>query len=182
VGKKWLCRKCDAIWHLSRHTHCSNGHLLVDGSFRRTVIGKRWCLKCEADRREHLRTHCRRGHEFTPENTKWQKSTYSGVLSRTCRTCMKRHFRTHQYSNRYGITVDEYEAMALAQHGRCAICTTASPGGHGKWFCIDHDHATGKIRGLLCQPCNVKLAALEDAEFMAAATKYLSAQVVQRAS
>jgi len=139
------------------------------------------CKTCDADKAAN-RLSCRRGHEFTPENTKWQKGTKPGTLNRTCRTCMRRFFRFRQLHSRYGLTIEEYDAMVRMQGGRCAICGTDKPGGHGTWFCVDHDHATGRVRGLLCQPCNVKLAAVEDPDFMAAATRYLSAQAVQRAS
>lgn len=79
---------------------------------------------------------------------------------------------------RYGISIDEYEAMWTAQDGMCAICkkpeTTVTKNGH-KWrLNVDHDHKTGEIRGLLCTPCNRGLGFLGDsAETMRQAISYL---------
>ena len=56
----------------------------------------------------------------------------------------------------YGIKPDEYNALFEAQGGVCAICgtypITDSPKTTG--LHVDHDHSTGRYRGLLCQPCN----------------------------
>lgn len=71
----------------------------------------------------------------------------------------------------YGITLEEYDAMLDEQGGGCAICTSTDPG-HGKrHFCVDHDHETGRVRGLLCKDCNTGLGMFGDsiAALMAAA-------------
>jgi hypothetical protein len=60
----------------------------------------------------------------------------------------------------YGLTEEAYGQMLAAQDGCCAICHTDKPGGHGTW-CIDHDHDTGFVRGLLCVLCNYHLHAFE---------------------
>jgi hypothetical protein len=58
---------------------------------------------------------------------------------------------------RFGVSPIDYESMAEGQNRKCAICL-GPPGsfkdGKERMFCIDHDHATGKIRGLLCNGCN----------------------------
>lgn len=64
---------------------------------------------------------------------------------------------------RYGITLEEYDALLTAQGGRCAICGTDSPGRRVKFFAVDHDHRTGAVRGLLCQLCNQALGQWRDA-------------------
>ena len=56
----------------------------------------------------------------------------------------------------YGITLDEYEAMIVLQQGQCAICQQELP------LEIDHDHATGAVRGLLCRPCNLSIGKFEE--------------------
>jgi hypothetical protein len=56
----------------------------------------------------------------------------------------------------YGMSVEDLDAMLLAQHGVCAICQTA-PAAH-----VDHDHQTDKVRGLLCFRCNAALGQLGD--------------------
>lgn len=74
----------------------------------------------------------------------------------------------------YGLTPEQYEAMLEAQGQRCAICRTDTP--NGKGWQIDHDHATGRIRGILCTNCNSGLGRFKDdpARFRAAAA-YLEA-------
>src|SRR5665811_574341 len=54
-----------------------------------------------------------------------------------------------------------YQELFEQQHGLCAICEGAPTGGHGR-LCIDHDHATGQFRGLLCSKCNSAIGLLGD--------------------
>lgn len=60
---------------------------------------------------------------------------------------------------RFGITLDEYNAILVSQNGGCAIC--GQPPGV-KRLHVDHDHATGKVRGVLCGPCNHALGLMKD--------------------
>jgi hypothetical protein len=70
----------------------------------------------------------------------------------------------------YGLTPEQYGAMLGQQDGRCAICTQAMAEPH-----IDHDHNTGRVRGLLCAKCNLGLGHFEDdAARMARAITYLT--------
>jgi hypothetical protein len=62
---------------------------------------------------------------------------------------------------KYGITHAEYDRMVAAQAGRCAICQRADTGTGRGWY-IDHDHATGAVRGLLCHGCNSGLGHFRD--------------------
>jgi hypothetical protein len=52
--------------------------------------------------------------------------------------------------------------MLAKQRGVCAICKTEDPGPRSNHFHIDHDHATGKVRGLLCNNCNRGIGLLKD--------------------
>lgn len=66
---------------------------------------------------------------------------------------------------RAGITVERYNELLTAQDGRCAVCRkseTALRNGVVKSLAIDHDHITGRIRGLLCARCNTALGLLAD--------------------
>lgn len=76
--------------------------------------------------------------------------------------------------NKYGMTLEEYEAMVTLSHGQCSICRRDMLGvGCGK-MCIDHDHKTGKVRGLLCNECNVGLGQFRDnIECLLSAIEYL---------
>lgn len=78
--------------------------------------------------------------------------------------------RAYNYKARYGLTVQEYEAMLLEQNGVCAIC--GNPPTRGLLH-IDHDHAGGGVRELLCHGCNHGLGYIEDAAWMERAATYL---------
>ena len=58
----------------------------------------------------------------------------------------------------YGITSDEFDMLNT---GRCWCCDTDVPGGNGT-FHVDHDHATGELRAILCSDCNLGLGKLGD--------------------
>ena len=75
---------------------------------------------------------------------------------------------------RYGLTSEQFEDMRLAQEGRCAICRIeALPRLH-----IDHNHKTGKVRGLLCGNCNKGIGLLRDnPDFLQSAMEYLQRYV-----
>ncbi len=62
----------------------------------------------------------------------------------------------------YGITRGTYDAMLRGQDGVCALCGTKDPGQGATFFCVDHDHHTGAVRGLLCKACNRGLGCFGD--------------------
>jgi len=76
----------------------------------------------------------------------------------------------------FGIGLSEYNSMLAVQGGLCAICRTDKPGGTSKgYFYVDHDHATGKVRALLCQSCNSGLGAFKDRhDLLVLAAMYLA--------
>lgn len=69
---------------------------------------------------------------------------------------------------RYGLTPDDFDALFASQGGRCAICleVPARP-------CVDHNHETGQVRGILCHFCNIRLPAVEDEKYHVPAMAYL---------
>jgi len=72
---------------------------------------------------------------------------------------------------RYGITREQFDEMWEEQGHLCAICRR-TPGGKGP--CVDHDHKTGKVRGILCLNCNHALGQmLDDPDFLMNAITYL---------
>lgn len=64
--------------------------------------------------------------------------------------------------HRHRVSADAYARLLAAQGGRCAICGTESPGTVQRVFAMDHDHATGEVRGLLCYRCNIGIGNLGD--------------------
>jgi hypothetical protein len=77
--------------------------------------------------------------------------------------------------SRYGITDEQYDHMLKAQSFGCKICGTHHFPYKGP--CVDHDHTTGKVRGLLCFNCNRGIGAFkEDVAIVEKALKYLQSQ------
>lgn len=73
--------------------------------------------------------------------------------------------RRWRLPKKYGITVEDYEQMLLEQGGACAICRRAETvvmRGKVKPLSVDHDHESGRVRGLLCHECNVGLGKFKD--------------------
>lgn len=68
------------------------------------------------------------------------------------------------------ITEEQFEALLAGQSGVCAICFEAV----SERLNVDHDHSTGKVRGLLCRRCNLLLGkALDNETILASAINYL---------
>lgn len=81
--------------------------------------------------------------------------------------------RNAQFRFKYGITLKERDAMLEAQGGLCAICDTPDPGEYNGW-CVDHCHASGAVRGILCRHCNLLLGyARDNTTTLARAITYL---------
>ena len=109
------------------------------------------------------------------------KSSYS-YECREC--CIKRttdynlknrpHIKDNHLKRKDGITLTEFNKMLDEQDRCCAICGATEPGGKWKNFHVDHDHETKKVRGLLCNSCNVTLGAVkEDIHTLKSMIQYL---------
>jgi predicted nucleic acid-binding Zn ribbon protein len=84
----------------------------------------------------------------------------------------RRNQMDHNRQYLYGITIEEFEARLASQGNRCAICRTEEWSGKGPH--VDHDHATGHVRGVLCHKCNLGLGKFnDDPELLRAAIRYL---------
>lgn len=117
-------------------THCANGHIYAVAG-RMLANGQYYCMECQKIRTIRYRNN--------PKNRKrvleWQK-----ISNRR---------------GRYSVEPDQLLYMIREQEERCAICKDFLPSNTYK-ICIDHDHKTKKIRGLLCRPCNLGLGHLKD--------------------
>jgi Recombination endonuclease VII len=97
-----------------------------------------------------------------------------------CKECRlrKRRVYNRRYPERirntdlkakYGMTIEDYNAMHTRQNGRCAICGTSE-----EKLVVDHDHKTGQVRELLCHLCNAMIGcAREDIAILTSAVAYL---------
>lgn len=83
--------------------------------------------------------------------------------------------RKSNLRNLYGITPEIYDELLAAQGGACAICRGDIAGKSKKYFSVDHDHTSGRVRGLLCEGCNFGLGKFKDSsELLQAAISYLA--------
>jgi len=95
----------------------------------------------------------------------WQPTTsFTGSQCKTCcniRTKLwyaenKDKKRDWDYQTKYGISLSDYESLVALQEGKCALCLESKP------LVVDHDHGTGRVRGLLCHYCNRGLGFFKD--------------------
>lgn len=86
----------------------------------------------------------------------------------------ERHRRRSWLKRKYGITPEQYDDLLAAQGGVCAICGDPSEDSRGYRMHVDHCHDTGRVRGILCGPCNRGLGNFEDdVDRLLAAVAYL---------
>lgn len=87
-----------------------------------------------------------------------------GPRCATCHRERKRQLKETAHAKRiektYGITKEQYDTLYEAQGGVCWICQRAT--GRTRKLSVDHDHATGYVRGLVCRPCNNILGHFRD--------------------
>lgn len=85
----------------------------------------------------------------------------------------QRYNHDNQFKRKYGIGIDERDAMLTEQNGKCKICNEDFYAEAGTPH-IDHCHSTGKIRGLLCKACNTGIGQMKDRiDLLTNAIKYL---------
>lgn len=91
---------------------------------------------------------------------------------------LKVETRERHLVRKYGVTLADYEAMLAKQNGRCAICCAPEAEQRNGVFHVDHCHATGRVRGLLCRGCNHVLGHVkDDPETLQRAIAYLVPQI-----
>lgn len=135
-----------------------------------------WCKKCkiEANKKYH-KAHAEERSRYYQE---WK------ILNKE-RLKVKRqsdHSRTKEHDNhrtreshlkrKYGLTLNEYNTLLVGQNNQCGICGSKIYGRSAK---LDHCHKNGKIRGFLCNGCNLGLGAFKDSEvLLGLAIRYLN--------
>lgn len=74
-------------------------------------------------------------------------------------------------NNMYGLSRDGWDSLLKAQAGRCASCATPMTGNREP--CVDHNHATGRVRALLCRDCNLAEGYMRDPARAYALARYM---------
>ena len=130
---------------------------------------------------------CKDCRQVKPRSEFYKHPTNADRKSPQCKACDKirltewrknnpqRNLYSHRKSElkqKYGLTHAQVAILKEAQNGVCAICRRVARMPWG--LCVDHDHATGRVRGLLCRPCNSALGLLQDSpEVIREALQYL---------
>jgi len=96
------------------------------------------------------------GLQALPTLDKKLRQFYTMRWRRNNSTRYLNSLRWAKYKRLYGITFGEFQDMVEQQHGRCKICHEATK------LYTDHDHQTGKVRGLLCMNCNSAIGLLKE--------------------
>ena len=113
---------------------------------------------------------CPRGHDMSIHRTYQGKHWW-------CRLCKNIRWKVV----RYGITVEQYHALSVAQDGRCAICRKPWNTDNTREPCVDHDHETHTVRALLCRKCNIAIGHMDDdPERMRIAAAYIEKCYVKK--
>jgi hypothetical protein len=130
-------------------------------------------FRAQAPQKEGLHKRCARCGQLRPRTSFTRDRKNSDGLYPWCVGC-KNGVRAERYANNhtlkkrlaakhrertYGMTRKHYEALRAAQEGRCALCQEELV--PGKQTHVDHCHATGKVRALLCNSCNRVVGVVE---------------------
>jgi hypothetical protein len=117
--------------------------------------------------REEIRAKAAARYEANKEKISAENATY--------RAENQGKIRAQRIEAKYGISESAFEVLLQTQNRHCAICPT--PLANDRHTHVDHDHATGRVRGLLCGPCNVGLGNFrDDLKRLASAARYLRLQ------
>ena len=146
---EWRCRFCRQVKTVdSFPPYVFRGSKKANG-----VIRPRWgpCHGCQV--------------ELNRKNSQ-QRRIAGKTLAYERRPATKRIRLNTKFNRQFGISVDDYERMHKDQNGLCWICgkaeteTTTAGQSQPNRLTVDHDHDTGKVRGLLCAKCNQGIGCL----------------------
>lgn len=139
------------------------------------------CSTCKRDKhaseftkhsksKDGLRSYCR---ECQKEKRKTYTIQNPTKIKEQYEKWNKKYGRSYRLEKKYGWTIEAKEALLKVQSWKCGICTNPINLTNGH---LDHDHRTGKVRGVLCQACNKGLGFFKDNE----KSLYFAAEYVSR--
>lgn len=140
------CKKCEEVKSLSEFHKKENGKL-----------GKNsWCKVCATKRASiYSKSH---PEKWQAQNKKEENKVYK---------------KFWKLLKRYNLSKEAFEKLLEDQNFTCAICLKV-PLEMENGYCVDHDHISGEVRGILCQQCNSGLGMFKDnTDFLFNAILYL---------
>lgn len=155
---KQRCSMCDEVKPLDDFYKCT-----------RSKTGRKGqCIDCYNERGAEHRSAPEVRDAIAKRRSAWTEANPEEA---------RRRQRKYALKKKYGLSLEGYEQMLARQRGCCAIChrPTEDP----LSLFVDHCHASGKVRGLLCQACNSGIGMFEDdVDRLREAIRYLSEPVV----
>jgi Recombination endonuclease VII len=139
-----------------------------------TLAPRPRCRECgkilnRGNKHGYCKEHITRSEEKRKYRREWARAhPESGKAARQRRRQVPGYRRNEMLKEKYGITLEDFEEMALHQGGACAVCRRDPSEFRGdknpshKVLHVDHDHLTGQVRGLLCFFCNVAIGLFQD--------------------
>lgn len=123
--------------------------------------------KWRDENREHVRARARRRHAANPEKGRARARAYYRANKDMVKKYTRKYalanpdkVRAYNLKHLFGLSVVAFQDLVRQQGGTCAGCLAQLPP-HMR-ACVDHDHQTGRVRGLLCQGCNIALGRVHD--------------------
>jgi len=114
------------------------------------------------------------------ERKRWKCATVA-VRDRTKEYARTKDRRLQRLEVKYGLLPDQLENIIIKQKGKCMICKKLRPWGGREGLVVDHDHTTGRFRGLLCGHCNSGIGMFHDnPATLQAAIRYLRETAQER--
>lgn len=157
------------------------------------VIGENWC-KSRVDKKHCLCKECARVRvvvkkasdpDFAAKNKQYYKNYREKPENKVKQYEREKKWKSNNKEKsqisekkkrlkyKYGITMEDYKNIFHSQGSCCAICGVSNLPTNGA-FHLDHDHTTGKIRGILCNKCNHGLGLfMDNTDFLLRAATYL---------
>jgi hypothetical protein len=162
--------KSKGLCSMHYHRQYRHGRLDRPKTKREQLIenGQSYCPKCKKEKNIS---------EFNKDkHTAFGVAIYCRECNKTKATIRYKGFKSEhrntQLKSDYNITLDEYNEILIKQNNGCAICGKTINGKRN--MCVDHDHETGRVRGLLCSHCNWGLGHFKDnIDLLENAIKYL---------
>lgn len=174
-GRKAQCKACDHAHRVALRSATPRERKPMGPTPADRDLPKR-CTRCGAEKPHSefgisrkasgnsvavYRSHCKECNSTAAQQWYWENVDRAATN------------RRRQQLAKYGLTLESYGKILAEQGGVCAICgTDKNSGGH--MFVVDHDHALGHVRGLLCHKCNRAIGLLgDDVDLLKRAIGYL---------
>lgn len=134
------------------------------GKNKSGVMGlKAICRECENEKSRARYANSDISERRKEQKRRYDKERYDRLKSEgKLKTEDPKVVRERVLKRNYGMTIEDYDSMVKQQSNRCLICSASGSDQKDGKLVVDHCHASGKVRGLLCNKCNLLLGHADD--------------------